>query len=130
MKLGLLDTVAGYHAMCVVGYADNAYLIEHGFAEEPGGGAYLVRNSWGPNWARNNPLAKLFGGEAGYALMPYAYLENYCFEAYTATLPSNFVSHSFTLRNRFLAASESWWRRTRQGIVTLSRERLSITSQS
>lgn len=128
MKLGLLDTVAGYHAMCAVAYLDNAYLIEHGFAEEPGGGAFLVRNSWGPSWARNNPQAKLFGGEAGYALMPYAYLENYCFEAYTAVVKSSGVGHSSTFRSRFQAAGGSWWRRTRQGVVTLARERLSITS--
>lgn len=128
MKLGLLDTVAGYHAMCAVAYLDNKYLIEHGFAEEPGGGAFLVRNSWGPTWARNNPQAKLVGGEGGYALMPYAYLENYCFEAYTAVVKSSGVGHSSTFRSRFQAAGESWWRRTRQGVVTLARERLSITS--
>jgi hypothetical protein len=128
MKLGLLDTAVGYHAMCAVGYLDNGYLIEHGFAEELGGGAFLVRNSWGPTWAHNNPQAKLLGGEGGYALIPYAYLENYCFEAYTAVVKSSGVGHSSTFRSRVQAAGESWWRRTRKGVVTLARERLSITS--
>ena len=34
----------GGHAMCMVGYQDDA--------DVPGGGYFLVRNSWGTAWAR------------------------------------------------------------------------------
>jgi C1A family cysteine protease len=44
------ERMVGGHAVLVAGY-DNA------------GGAFLVRNSWGPDW-----------GEGGYCWMPYAYL--------------------------------------------------------
>ena len=38
------DKVVGGHAMCMVGYQDDANV--------PGGGYFLVRNSWGTSWAR------------------------------------------------------------------------------
>jgi C1A family cysteine protease len=42
----------GGHAMCVVGYDNSTQ-------------SFIVRNSWGPQW-----------GEAGYCMIPYAYLTN------------------------------------------------------
>lgn len=36
----------GGHAMCVVGYRDDASV--------PGGGYFIVRNSWGPEWGADN----------------------------------------------------------------------------
>ncbi|MBL9126238.1 MAG: C1 family peptidase, partial [Verrucomicrobiales bacterium] len=59
----------GGHAMCVVGYVDDA--------TAPGGGYFIVRNSWGPRWAHASPEAP------GHALMPYAYFEAYALEAFT-----------------------------------------------
>ena len=54
----------GLHEVLLVGFADNA--------TEPGGGSFIVRNSWGTGW-----------GEAGYGRMSYAYLEIFCREAGT-----------------------------------------------
>ncbi len=36
----------GGHAMCVIGYRDDASV--------PGGGYFIVRNSWGPDWGAEN----------------------------------------------------------------------------
>ena len=57
----------GGHCMCLVGYQDNkAY---------PGGGYFILRNSWGTSWAFKNPYG------AGYGTIPYAYISGYCNEA-------------------------------------------------
>ncbi|NLH72754.1 MAG: C1 family peptidase [Verrucomicrobia bacterium] len=63
------ETPIGGHAMCVVGYVDDV--------EVPGGGYFIVRNSWGNEWAPESPEA------AGHALVPYAYVESYALEAFT-----------------------------------------------
>jgi hypothetical protein len=65
----------GGHAMCVVGYVDDD--------DVPGGGYFIVRNSWGDGWAEDSPEA------AGHALMPYEYVERYGMEAFTG--PGNRV---------------------------------------
>ncbi len=57
------------HAMCVVGYVDDEGV--------PGGGYFILRNSWGPEWAAASPE------RPGHALVPYAYVEAYCLEAFT-----------------------------------------------
>ena len=57
------DIPTGGHAMLVTGYRD--------VPEIPGGGYLIVRNSWGSQWAWNYP------GHAGYARIPYAYVEHY-----------------------------------------------------
>lgn len=62
-------TEPGGHAWCVVGYVDDA--------EVPGGGYFIVRNSWGLDWAAESPEAP------GHALMPYAYVERFAVEAFT-----------------------------------------------
>jgi len=54
---------AGGHAMVVMGYRDG---------HAPGGGYFIVRNSWGPGWASANPDGP------GNCWMPYAYFERYC----------------------------------------------------
>ena len=55
----------GNHAMLIVGY-DDARRI------------FLVRNSWGPDWAHANDM-----GYAGHAWIPYEYINKYCHSAYT-----------------------------------------------
>ncbi len=60
----------GGHAMCMVGYQEDENV--------PGGGYFLVRNSWGTGWARQNETAP------GYARIPFAYLSEYGNSAYTA----------------------------------------------
>ena len=61
----------GGHAMCMVGYQTDEAV--------PGGGYFIVRNSWGTDWACNSPVA------AGHARIPFAYISQYANSAYTAT---------------------------------------------
>ena len=65
------DKVIGGHAMCMVGYQDDA--------DVPGGGYFLVRNSWGTTWAKESAPG------AGYCRLPYAFMAQYGRSAYTAT---------------------------------------------
>jgi C1A family cysteine protease len=60
----------GGHCMCLVGYKDDE--------SWPGGGYFIVRNSWGENWASECPYG------AGHGLIPYAYIAKYAWEAWTA----------------------------------------------
>lgn len=63
----------GGHAMCVVGYGfDDGYL---------GGGYVIVRNSWGTGWASQSE----FG--AGYGKLPFAYLRQFGWEAFSVLPP-------------------------------------------
>ena len=61
--------LSGGHAMLIVGYQDDSSV--------PGGGYFIVRNSWGAEWATVSPEAP------GHALMPYAYVERYVVEAFS-----------------------------------------------
>lgn len=61
MRIGE-EAVIGGHAMCLVGYHDSG--------EHPGGGYFIVRNSWGRQWASASRYA------AGYGTLPYAYVAN------------------------------------------------------
>jgi len=56
------------HAMLVVGYQDDPSV--------PGGGYFIVRNSWGSEWAAMSPEA------AGHALIPYDYMMRFALDAY------------------------------------------------
>ncbi|MEI7771391.1 MAG: C1 family peptidase [Chloroflexales bacterium] len=51
------ERMAGGHAMCVVGYRTDA--------SAPGGGYFIVRNSWGTEWGKDNRDGP------GYCHMPY-----------------------------------------------------------
>lgn len=68
MPFDFEDPIGG-HAWCVVGYQDDSSV--------PGGGYFVVRNSWGADWAFDSPEAP------GHAMMPYAYIELYALEAYS-----------------------------------------------
>jgi C1A family cysteine protease len=59
---------SGGHAMDLVGYQDDV--------DSPGGGFFLVRNSWGTDWAHEC----VYG--AGYGVIPYAYIKQYNWEAF------------------------------------------------
>jgi hypothetical protein len=67
------DSTLGGHAMCLVGYQDDTAV--------PGGGYFLVRNSWGTTWATKSAIG------AGYCRLPYAYMAKLGRSAYTATAP-------------------------------------------
>jgi len=57
------ESIAGGHAVVVVGYDDTKKIQN----TNPGGveatGAFLIRNSWGTGW-----------GQAGYGWLPYEYV--------------------------------------------------------
>jgi hypothetical protein len=59
----------GGHAMALVGYQDDE--------EVPGGGYFLVRNSWQP-WGYQSTWG------SGYGSIPYAYIEDHCYAALSA----------------------------------------------
>ena len=63
------DKNEGGHAMLAVGYKDTPIV--------PGGGYFIVRNSWGSNWAWNYKD----NAHRGYARIPYAYIENFAYPA-------------------------------------------------
>lgn len=67
------DKSLGGHAMCMVGYQDDESV--------PGGGYFLVRNSWDTVWAKESPIGK------GYCRLPYAYMTQLGRSAYTASVP-------------------------------------------
>ncbi|MFQ5858904.1 MAG: C1 family peptidase [Anaerolineae bacterium] len=58
------------HALCLAGYQDDESV--------PGGGYFIVRNSWGTDWATQCP------DDAGYGWMPYEYLRRFGLTAFTA----------------------------------------------
>jgi Papain family cysteine protease len=59
---------AGGHAVCLVGYQDSA--------TSPGGGYFILRNSWSTTWAYQSPYG------AGYGTIPYQYIANENWESY------------------------------------------------
>lgn len=63
------ETDLGGHAMCAVGYVDAA--------DVPGGGYFIVRNSWGEAFGYDGEIA------GGYCRIPYAYVRQYGIEACT-----------------------------------------------
>ena len=65
----------GGHCMCVVGYQDdNANTV----TPTPGGGVFILRNSWGTaNWGTQCTFGP------GYGTIPYGYIAGYNWESYT-----------------------------------------------
>jgi hypothetical protein len=55
-----------------VGYVDDDTV--------PGGGFFIVRNSWGAAWAADSPEG------AGHALMPFEYVERFAVESFTGEI--------------------------------------------
>jgi hypothetical protein len=62
------------HCMTAVGYQDSA--------QYPGGGYFLLRNSWGQDWAARSPYG------AGYGTIPYKYISDDNWEAFTLRPPT------------------------------------------
>jgi C1A family cysteine protease len=55
------DELQGGHAICIVGYDDSRNLFK-------------FKNSWSKKWA-----------DKGYGYLPYAYIQKYCQDAWSAT---------------------------------------------
>jgi hypothetical protein len=66
MRVGT-EPGAGGHAMCLVGYQDDQ--------ATPGGGYFILRNSWGNGFGTQCPYG------IGYGTIPYQYIANDCWEA-------------------------------------------------
>lgn len=67
------EPAEGGHAMCIIGYQDDNSV--------PGGGYFIIRNSWDDTWGSECP----FG--AGNGTIPYQYLTDEGWEA--ATIPAS-----------------------------------------
>jgi len=72
MRIGNENT-AGGHAMCLIGYQDDA--------NSPGGGFFILRNSWGTSWGNECPYG------AGNGTIPYKYISDDNWEAVTTGPP-------------------------------------------
>jgi hypothetical protein len=68
MRIGN-EPSAGGHALCLVGYQDDA--------NYPGGGYFILRNSWSTSWGYQCPYG------AGYGTIPYQYVANDNWESYS-----------------------------------------------
>ena len=99
----------GGHAMTLVGYQDDA--------DAPGGGYFLVRNSWQP-WSWDGVW------QEGYGYIPYAYLSRHATAVFSAYRQSGaelgLHDHPGELRPRTRAAltwnsPDIWLRRTADG---------------
>jgi C1A family cysteine protease len=69
LRVGNEPSVGG-HAVLLAGYQDAP--------SSPGGGYFIVRNSWGLTWGSQCPYG------AGYGTIPYQYIINDAWEAVTA----------------------------------------------
>jgi C1A family cysteine protease len=63
-----LSILRGGHAMAIVGYDYDE--------EVPGGAGFIVRNSWGVDWAPESAI------EPGYGVLPFPYVEQYGWGAF------------------------------------------------
>lgn len=129
LRLGRADLVHSYHALCIVAYFDNTWLLQHQLSEQPGGGTFLVRNSWGQQWGIDNPLAKLQGCEGGYALMPYAYVAKYAVEACTACFTGTTLSPT-VVWDRVSRTTRVWIHQVAASLRNSLTNRLSIPERA
>lgn len=79
-----VDNLEGGHAMCMVGYEVDP--------DVPGGGYFIVRNSWGSGWAAQNSIA------SGHARIPFGYISQYANSAYSASCEPVIVQPNFLQR--------------------------------
>ncbi len=63
------EKITGGHAMVFVGYQDDPLV--------PGGGFFIIRNSWGRVWGKDCDYG------SGYGTIPFKYISQYCWEAFT-----------------------------------------------
>jgi C1A family cysteine protease len=70
------------HAFVVVGYQNTQ--------DSPGGGYFIVRSSWGLGWASESPYG------AGYGTIPFQYITDDAWEAYSTRLDDGPVDRATT----------------------------------
>lgn len=124
MQMGSGDRIDGYHAMCIVGYFRDTWLAARGLPEQPGKGVFVVRNSWNTTWASENPIAPHIGIGGGFALLPFRYLEEYCFEAFIAKTPQPRRTVSLPAFVKTGLPGRCWWGETSSRLAGQFRERL------
>jgi hypothetical protein len=66
------SAVSAGHAVCVTGFEPDS--------EEPTGGYFVIRNSWGRAWGSNLPIAGYVGPEPGYGQLSATYVDKYLWE--------------------------------------------------
>ncbi len=76
MPIGTEAAIDG-HCMCVVGYQDDGPST---VTPTPGGGFFILRNSWTTQWGRDCAYG------AGYGTIPYGYIAAYNWESYTVAV--------------------------------------------
>jgi papain like protease len=87
MPIGNEQAVDG-HCMCIVGYRDDGPST---VTPTPGGGFFILRNSWGTTWGPDCE----FG--AGYGTIPYGYIVAYSWESFAL---AHAPTHKKTRRRR------------------------------
>jgi C1A family cysteine protease len=90
------EEASGGHAMTIVGYQDDA--------DAPGGGYFIIRNSWSP-WGYQSSWGE------GYGIIPYAYLEEHGYETVSADRFSHadvYIRDSDADDGRVPGAARSW----------------------
>jgi C1A family cysteine protease len=93
MPIGNESSIGG-HAMCFIGYQDDS--------TAPGGGYFILRNSWGEKWASESPYG------VGNGTIPYQYIVNHNWESYT-TLPEHLVNVTYDLDVEFHGSGGECW---------------------
>jgi hypothetical protein len=86
------EAQAGGHSMLFVGYQDDS--------STPGGGYFILRNSWGVTWGSESNYGQ------GYGAIPYQYMTDNGWEAYTyqtLSVPPSPVSNSRGVRHYILS---------------------------
>jgi hypothetical protein len=69
------SVVAGGHCVCVTGFVPDA--------SEPNGGYFILRNSWGADWANLAPApGSSYSPEQGYGEISATYVDAYCWELF------------------------------------------------
>lgn len=83
----------GGHCMTLVGYKEDE--------SWPGGGYFILRNSWGTQWASESDYGP------GYGQIPYKFLEKYGWEAWTMKVDP--VDESYIKAGRGLSVKNVLW---------------------
>jgi hypothetical protein len=68
-------SVIGGHCVCITGFVPDP--------NEPNGGHFVIRNSWGTQWGAQAPLSPYNSPEPGFGEISASYVESFCWELLT-----------------------------------------------